>query len=406
MIRILIRDIVLRALQLSVLFLVTNPAVFGQTRPRLVEQPTPSLPNELDQKAQPAANNSQNASEPQETDVLRIDTTLVAVPVSVRDRSGRFIADLEREDFQIYENGIEQKVAYFATVDMPFTVVLVLDTSTSIWSKLGQIRDAAKVFVDQLRPDDQVMVVEFGMGLKVRCEPTSDRGKIRKAINGTDRGLSTHLYDAMQKVMKKYLDRIKGRKAIVLFTDGVDATSNSATYESNLRIAEEVDALIYSIRYDTYDPSIDTGVPSQPPFRLPGILRKIPLPIPSIGGSSSGGGGAGSTRADYDRGERYLQQLAELTGGQVYEANKDLSYLRDAFSQIAAELSRQYSIGYYPMKKGAAGERRQIKVRVSRPDVALRARGSYVFKANPTTAVEPSKTMEPDKTAPVLQKQP
>jgi len=341
--------------------------------------------------------------------VLRIDTTLVTVPVIVRDRNGRFISDLQQDDFRIYEDGIEQKVAYFASIDKPFSVVLVLDTSASTWSKLGQIREAANAFVEQLPSQDQVMVVSFGMGVKIQCDVTGDRQKIRKAIDNTGRGLSTHLYDAMQKIMSKYLDRIQGRKAVVLFTDGVDATSNDHTYESNVRIAEEVDATIYSIRYDTYDPSSDKG-PSVPQrtIRLPGILGKIPLPLPSIGGASGGGGGggAGSTRADYDRGERYLQELAELTGGRVYEASKDLRYLRDAFTQIAAELSKQYSIGYYPIKKGTTGERRQIKVQVNRPDIALRARPSYVFKDNSSAARKTPSKKSSDKKVPVLQKQP
>ncbi len=397
-----------------VIFFVLATGSSAQTRPRQVGPPVAPSPSpnqgtrgtELDQKGQPIK--SGDAADPRIEDVIKIDTDLVTVPVSVRDRGGRFIIDLQQGDFEIYENGIQQEVAYFATIDMPFTVVLVLDTSASTWSKLGQIRDAANAFVDQLPPEDQVMVTSFGMGLKIQCEATTDRKKIRKAIDDTSKGLSTHLYDAMHKIMDKYLERLPGRKAVVLFTDGVDATSNDETYESNIRDAEELDALIYSIRYDTYDPSIDNGgQTTSQPLRLPGILGKIPLPLPSIGNVNvGGGGGAGSTRADYERGQRYLEELAELTGGQVYEANKDLSYLRDAFSQIAGELSRQYSIGYYPTKKGTAGERRLIKVRVTRPEVVVRARPGYVYK-DPTAAnAKTPKSQSTDPKAPVLRKQP
>jgi Ca-activated chloride channel homolog len=401
------RENIISIFKCLVLFFLLASGSYSQTRPRQVgpsvaPSPAPGTSGvELEEK-----NQSRNLDP---ADVLKIDTTLVTVPVSVRDRSGKFIVDLQPTDFEIFENGIQQQVAYFATMDTPFTVVLVLDTSASTWSKLGQIRDAAKAFVDQLPPEDQVMVTSFGMGLKIQCEATSDRQKIRKAIDDTNRGLSTHLYDAMHKIMDKYLERLQGRKAIVLFTDGVDATSNHETYESNIKDAEELDALIYSIRYDTYDPSIDNGAPTSSQPRLPGILGKIPLPLPGMGNvnvGGGGGGGAGSTRADYERGQRYLEELAELTGGQVYEASKDLRYLRDAFSQIAAELSRQYSIGYYPMKKGIAGERRLIKVRVTRPEVAVRARPGYVYK-DPTAANAKSpKRQSSDPTAPVLKKQP
>lgn len=385
------------------LFFITSQGAHAQTRTRRVEQPAPNT------SASPAG--KEGPDEVREDEVLRVNTTLVTVPVSITDRNGRYVADLQKEDFHIYENGVEQEVAYFATVEKPFTVVLMLDTSASTWSKLGQIRDAALAFVEQLRPEDQVMVISFAMGTKVQCEPTSDRQKIRKAIQNTGRGLSTHLYDAMSKLMRKHLTRIQGRKAVVLFTDGVDATSNDATYESTVHTAEELDALIYPIRYDTYDPASDTGGPALPQSRprLPSILRRIPLPLPTIGGVNSGGSN-GSSRADYNRGERYLHELAELTGGRVYEASKDLRYLQDAFNHIAEELRRQYSLGYYPKQTAQAGERRRISVRVSQPDLAVRARSSYIFKGSTgVSGASPAHANEKERSTsspPVLQKKP
>lgn len=413
-----------RTTSILLLVLLTTMAqvVSPQTRPRRVAptapDPSPS-PSASVEAQNPESKSGESLRSPEKPadgrgqeglDVVRIDTTLVTVPVSVLDRNGRFIPDLQKQDFHIYEDGIEQDIAYFAPTEAPFTVILMLDTSASTWSKLGQIKDAAKIFVEQLRPDDQVGVISFGMGVKVQSEPTSNRKKIRKGIEDTSRGLSTHLYDAMDKLMKKYLSRLRGRKAVVLFTDGVDATSNNATYESTVHIAEELDALIYSIRYDTYDPAADKGDVSDPTsrLRLPGILGKIPLPIPSIGSSNSGGG-AGSSRADYDRGERYLHELAELTGGRVYEASRDLRDLQIAFSHIAEQLGRQYSVGYYPKRKGQTGERRQIKVRLNRTDVAVRSRDSYVYKGPADVAPKAANSSEQDKqnqSPPVLQKKP
>lgn len=350
-----------------------------------------------------------------EGEVLRVNTTLVTVPVSVTDRDGRYIADLRQEDFRLFENGVEQKVAYFEAVEKPFTVVLVLDTSSSTWSKLGQIRDAALAFVNQLRSEDTVMVVSFARGLTIKCEATKDRKVIRDAIKGTGRGMSTHLYDAMDKLMQKYLNRIQGRKAVVLFTDGVDATSSDATYESTVREAEELDAIIYPILYDTYDPVYDRGgsTPTST-SRLPSILGRLPIPFPTQGNPNTGGG-AGSSRADYDRGERYLKDLATLTGGRVYEARKDLSYLEAAFNHIAEELRRQYSLGYYPRQGAQTGERRRIRVQVpDQPNLAVRARDSYIYKPAPQAAPdntadskkdsEPKKENEPKPDAPVLKK--
>jgi Ca-activated chloride channel homolog len=404
------------------LLLFTHLLVHGlsaQTRERRVgPAPTagsPLPPSSTPAPAAPASDvapvSSVSREEIGEGEVVRVNTTLVTVPVSVMDRDGKYVADLGKEDFHIFENGVEQEVAYFATVEKPFTVVLMLDTSASTWSKLGHIRDAAIAFVEQLRPDDQVMVVSFARGLTIKCEATIDRQKIRKAIQGTGRGLSTHLYDAMDKVMQKHLNRIQGRKAVVLFTDGVDATSNDATYEGTTRTAEELDALIYPILYDTYDPNHDSGnSPAPSGSRLPGIFGKIPLPLPfPTQGSGGSGGGAGSSRADYDLGERYLHDLADLTGGRLYEARRDLSYLRIAFSYIAEELRRQYSLGYYPNAGVTTSGRRQIKVRVGRPNLAVRARDSYIYKpattANATTTTNTKENEKPP-TPPVLQKKP
>ena len=416
------------ALLLASVMAAATPSATSQTRPRRAEPATSSATPSPTPSVEPVRPGSIRGSEPsaptdnlppgQEVDegeVVRVDTALVMVPVSITDRDGRYIADLRKEDFRVYEDGVEQQVAYFAAVDKPFTVVLMLDTSASTWSKLSQIKEAALAFVEQLRPDDQVMVVTFARGFTVKSRPTNDRQKIREAIKGTGRGLSTRLYDAMERLMRKELVGIRGRKAVVLFTDGVDATSNDATYESTVTLAEELDALIYPILYDTYDPSKDNGGASPAPqtnSRLPSILRRIPLPVPLPTGGASGGGGrgSGSSRAEYERGERYLHDLAELTGGHAYEASKDLRYLRDAFSRIAEELRRQYSLGYYPRQSAQTGERRRIRVRVDRADVAVRARTSYVYNGS-TAGSEPpppsaTKDTEPSAPAPVLRKKP
>ena len=375
----------------------------AQTRERRVGQ-TPTPQATPAKSPQPAP--TQTPLAVGEDEVVRVETTLVTIPVSVTDRAGRYIPDLRKEDFQIYEDGVEQEVAYFAAVDKPFTVVLMLDTSSSVWRKLGRIKEAANAFVDQLRPDDQVMVTTFAHGLTIKCEATADRAKIRKCINGTGKGLSTHLYDAVNSVMVKHLKRLQGRKAIVLFTDGVDASSDDHSYEDNFRLAEELDALIYPVRYDTSDDNgnISVGTP-QPPMRrprLPGILGKLPLPIP--GGTIGTGGPTGASRADYAWGQQYLKELARLTGGRYYEAGNNLRDLDVAFSHIADELRRQYSIGYYPKVHGRAGERRRVRVRVHNSDLAVRGRDSYIYQPAPNQDATAQDQKNKPKNVPVLKK--
>ncbi|MFN2454309.1 MAG: VWA domain-containing protein [Pyrinomonadaceae bacterium] len=401
----------------------TTPATKTTTAPISAEPRPPILRRQTNTNGAPQTQTSPASTRPTATtatttmqqeigddDVVRINTTLVTVPVSITDRRGRYISDLRKEDFRIYENGVEQNVAYFAAVEKPFTVVLMLDTSASTRSKLDEIKDAAIAFVDQLRADDQVMVVSFAGGVTVLTEPTSDRQTLRAAIRRTSNGSSTHLYDAMDWVMKKRIDRLPGRKAIVLFTDGVDATSSHASYKSNVHDAEELDALIFPIQYDTYDSFAGSSgggswpIPStRGSSRLPSIIFRLPLPFPfpNTGGS---GGGAGTSRADYDRGAAYLRDMAEKTGGRVYRAE----YTRDlpqAFAGIAEELRRQYSLGYYPQTQAQAGERRQIKVRVNRPELAVRARDSYVYKAGTTPATAQDQNGHPAPTPELRKRQ-
>jgi Ca-activated chloride channel family protein len=407
------------------LFAICASVLHAQTRPRRVgqgRQPSTNAPmtNAPAKPSRPPvlgganrAPSSQSSTQrpvvaddgPEEVeagDVIKVDTTLVTLPVSVTDRNGRYIPNLRKEDFRLWEDGVEQAVAFFNAVDKPFSVVLMIDTSGSTRFRLEDIQDAAITFVNQLRRDDKVMVVSFDNDVEVLSELTSDRYRLRDAIMRTRTGDSTRLYDAVDLVINQRLNRIDGRKAVVLFTDGVDTTSRHASYEKNLRDAEELDALIYPVQYDTY---ADVGggggsswpgssrVPTSPIDILVQILGGV-----SRGGRSGGGGsGPGTSRQDYDLANRYLQDLSQVTGARKYQADS-IQNISVAFSNIAEELRRQYSLGYYPKNPAQAGQRRQIRVRVNQPNLAVRTRDSYIF--NPV-----SKPQDTARKAPVLQRQ-
>jgi VWFA-related protein len=324
-----------------------------------------------------------------EGDVVRVDTTFVAVPVSVLDRQGRFVPNLKKEDFSIFENDIEQSIAYFEPAEKPFTVALVLDTSASTHFHLWEIKEAAIAFAKQLRPQDRVLVVSFNDQVLLLTEATNDLNVVSEVIQvNANSGDSTRLYDAVDLVIRERLNKIKGRKAIVLFTDGVDTSSYLATYESTLKEVEELDALIYPIQYDTSDylravqgaGSVSiVSTSSNWPF---GSRTSSQVIYP--GTSNGGPPPPGTTKADYERADKYLHELADKTGARLYKAN-DTAQLAQSFSRISEELRRQYSLGYYPQTSAASGERRQIKVRVHRPNLGVRARDSYVrSSASPT----------------------
>jgi VWFA-related protein len=379
------------------------------TRPRVVATPTPAVPTAAPTTVQTNAPSQSSERRPpvllggdakqpgsqtqttkptatdvveDDDEVIKIETNLVTMPVSVLDRSGRFISGLKQKDFHIFENNMEQKIEYFASVEQPFTVVLMIDVSPSTKFQIDEIHNAAITFVNQLRRDDKVAVIAFDQRVHVLAAPTNNRIVLENAIMQAQFGSGTSLYDAVDDVINRQLRLIEGRKAVVLFTDGVNTTSRRATYESTVRETEEIDALFYPIRYDTF---LDmqsgnggggggTNYPQQPSSDvLGGILGAI-----FRGGNVQIGSNrrvGGSSRADYETGRRYLEDIARNSGGRLFEADNDLNV---AFTGIAEELRRQYTIGYYPEAAGQKGERRQIRVRVQRPNLVVRAKSSYI----------------------------
>lgn len=370
-----------------------QPAPSAQKRPVLQGGTTISSSNRIPQpQSSPQTQAGYDPEEVGENDVVRVNTTLVTIPVSVMDRNGRFIPNLRQDEFRIYEDGVEHQVAYFASVEKPFTLALVLDTSASTRFRLDEIQDAAIAFINQLRPDDRVIIVSFDEDVRVLAEATNNRNVLHDAIRRTATGGSTKLYDAVDFVINQRLNREQGRKAVILFTDGVDTASNRSSYQSNVRDAEELDALIYPVQYDTYRDGGGggggggTSWPSsrRAPRSATDILADILGGVMSGGGGRNrgpvvfgGGGNPNGSPEDYRRADAYLNDLAYKTGARLFRADntRDLS---QSFAFIAEELRRQYSIGYYPKTTAQAGTRRQLKVRVMRPDLVVRARDSYI----------------------------
>jgi Ca-activated chloride channel family protein len=379
--------------------------ILAQTtvRPRVAPTATPTIQNDTQRTTQapvgpptlkgggvrpstvPApATSSTPVTSDDENEVIKVDTNLVTMPVSVLDREGRFIGGLQQRDFKLFENGAEQKIDYFQSVETPFTVILMIDVSPSTQWQIEDIQRAAEAFINQLRPMDKIMVLSFDERVHILSNVTNDRYRAQF-------GDGTSLYEAVDHVLAQQLGQIQGRKAVVLFTDGVDTTSRSANYQSTVRDAEESDALFYPIRYDTsrdMNPGggYGGGRGQYPPVRrqrsiswddiLGSIITGGNMP-PVYGGRGGRRGSAGSSQEEYATGKQYLETLAQNSGGREFEADS-LNNLDAAFSGIAEELRRQYSIGYYPDKVGQKGERRSISIRVNRPNVVVRAKNSYI----------------------------
>jgi len=366
---------------LILVLLLAAPLCLAQSRRVPPTGPTKPNPRISEPTPTPTPSDTGNIGE-EESGVVKIDTQLVTVPVRVMDRKGRFVGGLTKDYFKVFEDGVEQPIAYFSSEQEPFTVALLLDMSYSTKFQISDIQSAAIAFIDQLGPNDRIMVVSFDQNVHMLCEPTNDRGQIYRAIRSTKIATGTSLYEAVDLVMNERLKRIRGRKAIILFTDGVDTTSTRSNDLRNLDDAMELDALIYPIRYDTFqdvqqmkDRPVIINNPSTTSKPFPGAGG---LPIPVSGQTVTRGSSNGTSAEDYRRAEEYLNQLALRTGGRLYLADS-FGNLSGAFTKIASELREYYSLGFYPPEGEEAGKLRKLKVRVDKPEVAVKARDSYIL---------------------------
>ena len=213
----------------------------------------------------------------QDVDTIKIDTDLVTVPVIATDRNGSYVGDMRQEEFLLSEDGVPQQIAFFGKISMPFHVVLMLDTSSSTQDKLPLIQKAASEFVDQLQPADRVKVISFDDSVRDLNEFTNNRETVRKAIYSTRSGQGTKVYDAIELALNT-IRRIQGRKAIVIFTDGMDWHSDSATFNSTVRWLDEEGVVVYPIRYDTRATTerLAREQANEPVLPTIGVIRQAP----------------------------------------------------------------------------------------------------------------------------------
>jgi len=406
---------------------MTNAIAQSDKNPQKPAAQKPAKPTETEAEVVPAD---------QDLETVKVDTNLVTVPVIASSRTGQYIADLAKEEFKISEDGVPQQIAFLATVNAPFHVVLMIDTSASTKEKLGMIQRAAIAFVEQLNSADKVKVISFDDTVRDWNDFTSDKALLRGVIGQTQSGQGTKVYDAVERALNA-LRPINGRRAIVVFSDGVDWHSDSATFDGTLRNLDESGLVVYPIRFDTRAeteriarqqaeeqsgvrlPTIDEirGTPSgtTPPtfpsdepspsgrgtslpemiFKRPTVRRPPPDPqstpndpFPQTGRMppTPGPGTTRDTRRDdsikgildqaYLMADSYLIELAQRSGGKLYRADT-LAMLPQAFAAIAAELRTQYLLGYYPTNRNKDGSYRKIQVKTTRKDIAIRARPGY-----------------------------
>jgi len=284
-------------------------------------------------------------------DAITLEAPLVNVNVSVTDEYGKAVADLRKEDFVIYEDGVQQQITHFAPVTAPFDLALLLDVSGSTESKLGVIRRAAQAFVDMLGPDDRMAVFAFARRVYPIAPFTNDRVLLKQRIQAIRGGGGTAFYDALWHVLTEVERRPGRRRAIVVMTDGVDNSIRQPwlyptdhTFEELLARVQESDVLIYPIYLDT---EYEVVVRQR---------RESPM--------------------SYAVARRQLLALAEHSAGTLYRADT-VEDLEGVYQRIADELRTIYSLAYSPTNATRDGKWRTIRVKVLRPGVRVKARRGY-----------------------------
>ena len=360
----------------------------------------------LSQQAQQKADTSQPAAAQQKPDIS-VDVKLVNVFATVRDKKGAIVNNLKKEDFALEEDGRAQTIQYFRQdSDLPLTLGLLVDTSMSQRTVLGQERTASYSFLDHMIRDDRdkAFVIHFDTQVELLQDLTPSREKLEHALQllqtsdpddnggygggpgggqggggGRGRrgggGAGTLLYDSIYLASNEVMKPLQGRKALVVLTDGVDHGSRESL-ESSIESAQRADTLVYSILFAGEEPHGNRGGFGGP--RMGGGW-----PGGGGGGWPGGGGGGGGRRGggypseERPDGKKVLTQLSQETGGQMYEVTKKES-IDEIYARIEDGLRHQYVLGYTPDKPEPGYHK--IHVTVKNKDLAVQARESYYAK--------------------------
>lgn len=293
-----------------------------------------------------------------EGDVIRVDTELVSVNVSVVDRgTNRGVNDLTKDNFRLYEDNAAQQIAHFESASAPFNLVLLIDLSGSTAKVVELIKGAAMHFVEAARPFDRIAVITFAGSQVVVSPLTSDRAALRQRINAIEKpDGSTKLYDSLAFAMDEVFREAKDsrRNAIVVMSDGLDSVMPNVTgegstlsYEELTRRVREFDGVVYSVWVKTQS--------------------YVPLSIHDI------------QQETFDDAHDDMKELADEGGGAFYEC-KALEDLAGAYERVVADLGTVYTLSYRPTNKVRDGSWRTIRVNVDRPSAVARGKRGYYAK--------------------------
>jgi Ca-activated chloride channel family protein len=277
---------------------------------------------------EPRAKPSEKAEAPLPKANIRVDTTVVLIPVTVTDPLNRFVTGLEKDNFKISEDRVEQKIQQFSSEDAPLSVGLVFDTSGSMGNKMEKSRQAVSEFLKTMNPDDEAFLVEFNDRAELTLGFTRSPEEIQNKLTFTQSKGRTALLDAVYMALHTMKKATNTRKAVLIISDGGD---NSSRYtETEIKnLVREADVQIYAI--GIFEPQASRGRTAEE-MAGPGLLNEI----------------------------------SEQTGGRAFGVD-NLSELPDIAAKIGLELRNQYILGYSPTNRDRDGKYRKVKVTLVQP---------------------------------------
>jgi VWFA-related protein len=261
-----------------------------------------------------------------------VDTTLVQIPVAVTDSVNRFVLGLQKQDFHLREDGVEQNVAVFSGEDAPFSVGLVFDESGSMDYKLRNSMSAVNQFLKTMTKEDEAFLLEFGDTASVSVAFTNKAADIDDALRNAKPGGLTAMLDAIHLALREMKKAKNSRKAIVIISDGGDNHSKFTSKEIE-SLVREADVQIYAM--GVFDPILSFG-----------------------------------SAPEEVSGPKLLSEIATQTGGRAFSASLT-SDLPSVASRIAVELRNQYVLGYYPKNAAKDGKYRNVEIKLVQPKGVL-----------------------------------
>jgi Ca-activated chloride channel homolog len=265
----------------------------------------------------------------QSSGVVHVDVNLVLLDATIKTKAGRIMADLKKDDFEVREDGVPQKIEIFSRDELPLNVALVLDLSDSIGPFLGPLRDAANTALAALKPEDEVALFTFSTEAVLRVPFTTDKARIAKEISGFQVGGATNINDGIFLAAKYLLNcPPKGRRVIILISDDVGTDAGGQGTHDIVTETIAADAVLYNLKIPGYNPPSTLFAASM----IPGLVN--------------------------------IHKVMDQTGGEIFDV-QDVAHLDSAFAALITRIKTRYTLGYYTQATAAAGKPHKLDVRLA-----------------------------------------